>query len=145
MRTLKNRLYIGVFGNIWAEQTANKIRSVRGADLVNVFEYRNREELFIDQYDYFILTDFGRQTEWSVEYRDKLNQMREIIYTRSMKSVILANNDDLDISTSLREACCRVVRINDLSWNNIPNRLVEALLNELSPVEMVSQISASAA
>lgn len=145
MRTLKNRLYIGVFGNIWAEQTADKIKSVLGSDLVNVFKYRNREELFIDQYDYFIITDFGKQTEWNVDYRDKLNEMREIIYTRSMKSVILANNDDLDISTSLREACCRVLRINDLSWNNIPDRLTGLLLSELSFVKKVSQISASAA
>ncbi len=145
MRTLINNPSVGVFGNIWAEQTMRLIKSAMICDCVNIFKYRNREELFIDQYDYFIITDFGRQVEWSVEYRDALNEMREIIYTRSMKSVIIANNDDADVSGSLREACCRVVRLDGLRWDNIPEKCAEALLFEMYSRQSSVPIPATAA
>lgn len=145
MRTLKDNPSVGVFGNIWAEQTARFIKSAKICDCVNVFKYRNREELFIDQYDYFIITDFGTQVEWSLAYRDSLNEMREIIYTRSMKSVIIANNDDADVSSSLREACCRVVRLDGLRWGNISDKFAEALLLEMYSRQSNPKISATAA
>jgi hypothetical protein len=145
MRTLKDNPSVGVFGNIWAEQTVRFIKSAMVCDCVNIFKYTNREELFIDQYDYFIITDFGTQVEWTVEYRDTLNQMREIIYTRSMKSVIIANNDDADVSSSLREACCRVVRLDGLRWNNIPEKCAESLLYEMYSRRSSVRIPATAA
>lgn len=132
MRTLKDNSSVGVFGENWAEQTADIIKVSRVCESVNVFHYTERESLFIDQYDFFLITDFGDLgKEWSVQYRDKLNEMREIIYTRSMKTVLFANNDDADISTSLREAGCRVVRVNNLRRDRIPERFASLLLCEL--------------
>ncbi len=132
MRTLKDNPSVGVFGQKWASKTVELIRKSQICDCVSVFEYTERESLFIDQYEIFLITDFGRETaEWSEEYRDKLNQMREIIYTRSMRTILFANNDDLDVSTSLREAGCRVVRLEGLQWNKIPEIFATAVLEEL--------------
>ncbi len=133
MRTFKENPYIGVFGETWAEKTVDIIKTSLFTNRVSVFEYDDREALFIDQYDYFIITDFGKEVGGSEnqEWLNSLNQMREIICTRSMKSMIFANNDDPDISTSLREACCRVVKVNNLNWSKIPEIFATLVLCEL--------------
>lgn len=132
MRTLKDDFHVAVFGEIWAEQTCRLIRGSRISDKVSVFEYSEREALFIDQYDFFLITDFGKRIDSDCNERIiKLNQMREIIASRSMKTVMFANNDDADVSRSLREACCRLVRLNNLQWRNIPEIFTSTLLSEL--------------
>lgn len=135
MRTLKDNPSIGVFGEIWAQKTCDLIKKVLATNRVYVCEYTEREALFIDQYDLFIITDFGRSAGgWSSERFEKLNQMREIIYTRSMRTVLFANDDDADVSTSLREAGCRLVRVNNLKWESIPENFSEIILRELKGV-----------
>ena len=132
MRTLKDKFSVGVFGENWSKQTVDLIKGSNLCDCVNVFQYTHREALFIDQYDFFLITDFcNNGIQWSEEYRDKLNQLREIICTRSMKTIIIANDDDVDISTSLREAWCRVVRVSNFLANQIPQTFASLLLCEL--------------
>ena len=148
MRTLKDNPNIGVFGEVWAEQTCSLISAAQISGRAQVFEYTEREALFFDQYDFFILTDFGQDptSGRNNERIIKLNEMREIICTRSMRSIIIANDDDLDISTSLREAACRVIRVNNLKWGEIPNTFASILLSELcAHSEIKPSLSLSAA
>lgn len=133
MRTLKDNPCIGIFGEVWAERTCSLISSALNSERAHVFKYTEREALFFDQYDFFIITDFGQDPTFGGNHERiiKLNEMREVICTRSMRSTIIANNDDLDVSTSLREAACRVVRASNLKWGDIPNALTALLLEEL--------------
>jgi len=133
MRTLKDSFCVGVFGKIWAKDTCRIIAGSRICDNVSLFTYTEREALFIDQYDFFIITDFGRQLFFDSEQERiiKLNQMREIIASRSMRTVMFANNDDVDVSRSLREAGCRLIRLNNIQWNRIPEIFANTLLSEL--------------
>lgn len=133
MRTLKDNPSVGVFGEIWAQKTCDLIKTAKITDRVTVFNYTEREALFFDQDNFFIITDFGQSTGgWDSGRLQRLDQMRQVIATRSMKTVIFANDDDLDISTSLREACCRVIRIRNLNWNNIPISFSSLIVSELS-------------
>jgi hypothetical protein len=135
MRTLKDKddVSIGILGEFWAQNTRDLIKGAMICSHVSVFEYTEREALFFDQYDFFIITDFGKDPSSGDEGERivKLNQMREIIATRSMKTVMFANNDDPDISTSLREACCRLIRVDRILWNQVPFTFAELLLWEL--------------
>ncbi|MFA7193823.1 MAG: hypothetical protein WC087_02820 [Candidatus Paceibacterota bacterium] len=77
----------------------------------------------------FIITDFGKPAEagWNDNngyWLQRLNEMREIIWSRSMKSVIFANHNDADVYKSLRSACTDVVEVETFLKKN--NRFPEA-------------------
>lgn len=134
MRTLNKRISVGVCGYVWAHQTYEMIRDKKIVDYVDMFEYTEREALFIDQYDYFIITDFGKEIVFDsdLSHLVKLNQMREIIATRSMRTTLIANCDDIDVCTSIREACCRVIRVENLFSKTLVKSFTEVLEKELS-------------
>lgn len=135
MRTLTKSISVGILGEVWASETCDLIKFSQVCDHVSVFEYPGREALFIDQYTFFIVTDFGTDpTSGCVQERlTKLNEMREIIASRSMRTVMLVNDDDADVSTSAREACCRLVRVHCDFSKRIPQTFFNHLLNELRP------------
>jgi hypothetical protein len=136
MSTLNKSLSIGVYGNNWAQATVDFLKTINiyGGN-VHQMEYTHREALFFDQDDIFIITDFGKPSDDSWESNNglwlkRLNEMREIIYSRSMKSKIFANDDDVDVSKSLREACCSVVRVK--TETSIPQTFAQAIQNNLA-------------
>ena len=135
MSTLNKSLSIGVYGHIWAQTTVDflKIVNICGGN-VHRMEYTHREALFFDQEDIFIITDFGKNPDESWDVNDgfwikRLNEMREIIYSRSKKSIIFANDDDKEVSKALREACCGVVRVD--TNTSIPQTFALAVLTDL--------------
>ena len=135
MSTLKKSLSIGVYGHVWAQSTVNFLKTVNiCGGKVHRMEYSHREALFIDQDEIFVITDFGKKPDESWDANDgywlkRLNEMREIIYSRSMKSLIFANDDDKEVSKALREACCGVVRIN--THTSIPQTFALAIIADL--------------
>lgn len=124
MSTLNTSLSIGVYGGVWAQTTVDFFKTIGlFADGVSLFEYTHREALSFDQYDIFIITDFGKpaQVGWNDNdgyWLKRLNEMREIIWSRSMKSIIFANHDDPEVFKSLRDACTGVVEVETLLKKN---------------------------
>lgn len=114
---------IAVFGSNWAEPTKRFIETIGLFQNVVLFKYDCRESLFIEQYDFFLMTDF--------DFTDlqKLDEMRQVVYTRSMKSVIFANIDDVNIAKSLRESSARVVSVSPKA-KYLPKAFIEAVLHE---------------
>ncbi|MEY2702864.1 MAG: hypothetical protein RLY43_1502 [Bacteroidota bacterium] len=133
MRTFRKIISIGILGEVWAKETCSLIRQARICKHVSVFEYTDRESLFFDQYDFFLVTDFGNDptSGYDGERLIKLNQMREIIASRSMRTVMFINDDDPDVSHSSREACCRLIRLNNFSFGSVPYAFAEKLLVEI--------------
>lgn len=136
MSTLQKNISIGVFGGEWANATKDFLKTAGICpNNIHLFEYVDRESLFFDQDDIFIITDFGMKENdsWNANkgyWLNRLNEFREVIYSRSMKSVIFANDTDVDVSKSLRDACSRVVRV-DTSNKSIPHSLATAVSEEL--------------
>lgn len=127
MSTLNTSFSIGIYGGIWAQSTIDFFKTIGlFADRVSLFEYTHREALSFDQYDIFIITDFGKPAHmgWNDNngyWLRKLNEMREIIWSRSMKSIIFANHNDSDVYKSLRDACTDVVEVETfLNKNKLP-------------------------
>lgn len=131
MKNTAHSKTLAVYGSLWAENTKRFIEKIRLFDRVYVFKYDCRESLFIDQYDFFIITDFNLDSRsfWNDSDLKKLDEMRQVIYTRSMKSVVFANIDDVNVAKSLREASARVVEVKT-KQKPIPNAFAEALLYE---------------
>lgn len=121
---------ISIYGKKWANQTKYFLETIGlvGAHL-SVFKYEHREILFMEQYDVFILTDFEQDT-FDKDYQNNLEILRQIVYTRSMKTVIFANINDLDIYKALREAGARVIGVKPIDSKNIPTSFADAILKE---------------
>lgn len=142
MRTLNKSISVGVYGVDWAYETSEMIRREGIVDYVGIFEYTDREALFIDQYDYFIVTDFGRNVARSSNTKQliKLNQLREIIATRSMRTTLIVNFDDIDVATSMREACCRIIKVNKVFSKSLAKSFTEIVHNEVSKLRVLKNI-----
>jgi hypothetical protein len=131
MKNIAHFKRIGVYGNQWAESTKKFIEVIGLAEgRVSLFKYDCRESLFQDQYDIFIITDFRKNTEepWSSEELSLLEEMRQVIYTRSMKCLIMANIDDVNVAKALREASASVIPVQT-KGRPVPNAFAEALLD----------------
>lgn len=131
---------ISVYGQKWAKQTESFLKTVglTGSHL-SVFNYEHREILFMEQYDVFIITDFEQdQSSFSVDYQRNLDILRQVVYTRSMRSVIFANANDPDVYKSLREAGARVIEVRPFNQKNIPISFANAILREFFAEDRIS-------
>lgn len=134
---------ISVCGKNWSFPTKNFLQTVGLFNqFSSIFKYEHREALFFEQYDIFIITDFGKNYSEPMNdfWIEELEKLRQVIYTRSMKTVIFANNDDPEISKSLREAGCRIVRVAT-DGKFIPKAFAEALVGEYFGPQSPSIIS----